>query len=334
MICSLAPLNQPALLIKNLTPGGHWIALDLAGKRPQDRTARSNNSAIGARVEVKTGALFQQYVVGGSAGPVASLPLRIHAGLGQQATVDWLRIMWPDAILQGEVEVAGDRVVAIEEQSRKPSSCPYLFAWDGQRFAFVADFGGVGGLGYYLGNGRYALPDPTEYLPIPQLEPRDGQYVLQSLTPLEEITYFDEVKLMAIDHPAGTQVHPHEMAAISVPPPEFRLFCVRQPMRPVRAVDHRGQDVTDLLQAIDRRYAGATDPDPRFTGLAADHFVDADFGDQLATLSPTARVVLFLHGWVEYGYSSTNYAASQAGQRAKAPDDRSVARRCLGHAGR
>ncbi|MHB8970579.1 MAG: FG-GAP-like repeat-containing protein [Pirellulaceae bacterium] len=315
----LAPLNQPALLLKNLTPGGHWIALDLAGKRPQDRTARSNSSAIGARVEVRTGALFQQYVVGGSAGPVASLPLRIHVGLGQQATVDWLRIMWPDAILQGEVEVAGDRVVAIEEQSRKPSSCPYLFAWDGQRFAFVADFGGVGGLGYYLGNNRYAVPDPTEYLPIPTLEPRDGQYVLQSLTPLEEITYFDQVKLMAIDHPAGTQVHPHEMAAVNVPPPEFRLFCVRQPMRPVQAVDHRGQDVTDLLQAIDRRYAGATDPDPRFIGLAADHFVDADFGDQLANLSSFAHVVLFLHGWVEYGYSSTNYAASQAGQRAKAP---------------
>ena len=152
---------------------------------------------------MKTGALFQQYVVGGSAGPVASLPLRIHAGLGPQATVDWLRIMWPDAILQGEVEMAADRVVAIEEQSRKPSSCPYLFAWDGERFAFVADFGGVGGLGYYLGNGRYASPDPTEYLPIPKLEPRDGHYVLQSLTPLEEITYLDEVKLLAIDHPRG-----------------------------------------------------------------------------------------------------------------------------------
>ncbi len=315
----LAPLNQPALLIENVTPGGHWIAFDLVGKRPQDRTARSNNSAIGARLEVKTGALFQQYVVGGSAGPVTSLPLRIHAGLGPQATVDWLRIMWPDAILQGEVEMAADRVVAVEEQSRKPSSCPYLFAWDGERFAFVADYGGVGGLGYYLGNGRYASPDPTEYLPIPKLEPRDGQYVLQSLTPLEEITYLDEIKLLAIDHPAGTQVHPREMMAISAPPPEFELFCVRQRMFPVRAVNHLGQDVTDLLQAIDRRYAGATNPDPRFTGLAEDHFVEVDFGDQLRALSAAARVVLFLQGWVEYGYSSTNYAASQAGQRAQAP---------------
>ena len=76
----LAPVNQPPVLIENVTRGGHWIAFDLAGKRPQDRTARSNQSAIGARVEVKTGAQFQQYVVGGSAGPVASLPLRSSCG--------------------------------------------------------------------------------------------------------------------------------------------------------------------------------------------------------------------------------------------------------------
>jgi tetratricopeptide (TPR) repeat protein len=315
----LAPVNQPPVLIENVTRGGHWIAFDLAGKRPQDRTARSNQSAIGARVEVSTGAQFQQYVVGGSAGPVASLPLRVHAGLGEHATVDWLRIMWPDAILQGEVELAADRVLSIEEQSRKPSSCPYLFAWDGERFAFVADFGGVGGLGFYTGNGQYALPDPTEYLPIPTLQARDGHYVLQSLTPLEEITYFDEAKLIAVDHPQGTQVHPNEMAAISVAPPAFELFCVRRALFPIQAVDQRGRDVTDELRDIDRRYAGATQPDPRFIGLAADHFVELDFGEQLAGIDPASRVVLFLQGWVEYGYSSTNYAASQAGQRAKAP---------------
>ncbi len=109
------------------------------------------------------------------------------------------------------------------------------------------------------------------------------------------------------------------MAAIRVAPPDFQLFCVRRALLPVQAVDQRGRDVTDELRRIDRRYAGATQPDPRFTGLAADHFVELDFGDQLAGIDPASRVVLFLQGWVEYGYSSTNYAAGQAGQRAKAP---------------
>ena len=42
--------------------------------RERDRKARSNNSAIGARVEVKTGMVFQQLVTGGSSGPVAMPP--------------------------------------------------------------------------------------------------------------------------------------------------------------------------------------------------------------------------------------------------------------------
>ncbi len=315
----LAPLGKPPVLIENVTPGGHWIAFDLAGTRPQEPRARSNQSAIGARVEVRSGTRFQQYVVGGSAGPVASQPLRIHAGLGPYAKVDWLRVLWPDAILQGEVELPADRVMSLEEQSRKPSSCPYLFAWDGERFAFVSDFGGVGGLGYYVSRGTYAQPDPTEYLPLPALRPLDGYYVVQSLTPLEEITYFDEAKLIAVDHPEGTQVYPHEMAAIGAAPPEFELFCVRETLAPIGAVDHRGQDVTDALRAVDRRYAGATRPDPRFTGLAEEHFVELDFGDQLAGIDPAARMVLYLQGWVEYAYSSTNYAAGQAGLRPRAP---------------
>ena len=315
----LLPTDRPGMLLENVTSGGHWIAFDLVGKRPQDQTARSNNSAIGARVEVKSGAHFQQYVVGGTAGPVASLPLRVHAGLGEHAKVDWLRILWPDAILQGEVELAANRVLQIEEDSRKPSSCPFLFVWDGTRFTFVSDFGGVGGLGYYLGNGQYALPDPTEVLPLPVCEPLDGHYVLHALTRLEEITYFDEAKLIAVDHPIGTAVYPHEMAAVQAPPPEFELFCVRQPLFAAQAVDHLGRDVTEQLRHVDRHYAGATQRDHRFIGLAAPHHVDLDFADQLASIDPDARLVLFLHGWVEYGYSSTNYAAAQAGERTQAP---------------
>lgn len=315
----LAPQGQPPQLIENATPGGHWIELDMVGKRPQDAKARSSSSALGARVEVKAGAVYQQFVVGGSSGPVAMAPLRIHAGLGDSPTVDWLRIVWPDAVLQAELEMAGDRATAVEEVPRKTSSCPYLFAWNGEQFEFLADFGGVGGLGYLVSPGVYAAPDPTEYLPIPRLAPREGQYVLQAITPLEEVTYFDEAKLVAVDHPQGTEVYPHEMMAIRVPPPAFEVFCFDRPIEPVRAVDQQGRDVTELVRQVDRRYAGATRPDPRFLGLADEHAVELDFGDRLASLPADARLILVLHGWVEYGYSQTNFAASQAGLRAQAP---------------
>jgi len=315
----LAPIGAAPMLIANATPGGHWIELDLRGTRERGRKARSNSSAIGARVDIKTGMVFQQFMVGGSSGPLAMPPARVHIGLGDNPKVDWLRIVWPDAVVQAEVEVAADRVLKVSEVQRKTSSCPYLFAWNGSRFEFVGDFGGVGGLGYLVAPGVHAKPDPTEYLRIPRLEPRNGEYILQCMTLLEEITYFDEAKLIAVDHPEGTEVYPNEMMAISVAPPAAEIFCFRRPIDPVRAVNERRVDVTDKVLRIDRRYAGATGVSGKFMGLADDHFVELDFGDRLAGVSKGRRLVLFLHGWVEYGYSSTNYAAFQAGKAAKAP---------------
>ena len=315
----LAPIGERPFLIENVTPGGHWIAIDLRGTRGQDRKTRSNNSAVGARLEINSGALSQQYVVGTSSGPVAMSPYRIHAGLGEHTKVDWLRIVWPDAVLQAELELPADQVMMIAELQRKVSSCPHLFAWDGSHFRFISDFGGMGGIGYLAAPGVYARPDPTEYLPIPHLEPLDGEFVFQVLEPIEEVVYFDEAKLIAVDHPAGSHVYPHEMMAISAPPPPFELFCFEETIEPERAVDHRGVDVTERIRKADRRYAGATHPDERFIGLADDHFVELDFGDTLRDVSPHARLVLFLEGWVEYPYSSTNFAASQANLSPRAP---------------
>lgn len=315
----LAPIGEKPFLVENVSPGGHWIEIDLLGTREQDKKSRSNNSAIGARVEIKAGTIFQQYVVGVSSGQVAMPPYRIHAGLGKYAKIDWLRIMWPDAVLQAELELPADQVITITELQRKVSSCPHLFAWDGSHFEFVSDFGGMGGIGYLLTPDSYSKPDPTEYLPVPNLKPRDGEYILQVLEPIEEVVYFDEAKLIAVDHPVETEVYPHEMMAVGAPPPPYEIFCIKDPIEPVRAVDHRGIDVTEKIRVIDRNYAGATDPDSRFTGYAEDHFVELDFGDHLQTASGQSRLVLFLHGSVEYSYSSTNFAASQAGTRLRAP---------------
>jgi len=315
----LVPVGKKPMLIENTTAGGNWIALDLRGIRGKEKKTRSNNSAIGARVEIKTGNVFQQYVVGVGCGPTAMPPLRVHAGLGRHTKVDWLRVIWPDAVLQAELELPGNRVVPVTELSRKTSSCPYLFVWDGERFKFVADFGGVGGLGYLVEPGVYAPPDPTEYLRLPPMKPKDGDYVLQALTPLEEVTYFDEAKLIAVDHPKGTEVYPNEMMAINAKPPKFEVFCYDKAIGPVRAVDHRGKDVTRELRELDRTYAGPTELDHRFIGIAKPHFVELDFGDRLKNISPDKRLVMFLQGWVEYGYSSTAYAAVQAGVRTEAP---------------
>ena len=315
----LAEMNEQPLVIENVTCGGHFVALDLVGTRPRTRMSQSNSSAIGARVEVKSGTVYQQYVVGRASGPTAMAPLRIHAGLGDNAAVQWLRIRWPDAVLQAELELAADQVLKITETQRLSTTCPHLYAWDGSRFDLVSDFGGVGGLGYWIAPGSYAMPDPTEYVYIPRLEPVDGQYVLQALESLEETVYLDEAKLVAVDHPADMEIRPHEMMAINASPPPFEIFCFREPIEPVAAIDHRGINVTERICRIDRSYAGATDVDDRFYGYAENHFVELDFGDRLQGVAAGSRLILVLYGSTQYPYSSINYAAYQAGLRLKAP---------------
>lgn len=315
----LWPAGEQPMLLENATQGGHWIQFDLRGTATKDQKSRSNNSAIGARVEIKSGRILQQYVIGGSTGPTSSAPLRVHAGLGDQAKVEWLRILWPDAALQAELELSADRTATITELNRKGSSCPYLFAWTGSRYEFVCDFGGTGGLGFLLSPGKYAPPDPTEYVPLPNLKPLNGTYSFRCVTPLEEVTYFDEAKLVAVDHPAGTQIYPNEMMAVSGPAPPFEIFCVRETIDPAHAVDGSNRDVTDLLRRVDRRYVGPVAQDVRFMGVAQPHLVDLEFPAGAGKLSDHEQLVLVLNGWVEYGYSSTNYAASQAGVELKAP---------------
>lgn len=315
----LLPSGGKPMLIENATQGGHFIEVDLAGGRDRSKKTRSDNSAIGARVDVKTGTVVQQYTVGAASGALAMPPLRIHAGLGENTNVDWLRVVWPDVVFQSETELAGGQVHQVSEIQRKEVSCPHLFAWNGFRFELVSDFGGMGGLGYLVGPGQYNRPDPTEYVRIPNLKPLGNEYVLQVLEPLEEVTYLDEAKLLAVDHPEGTEVYPNEMMAVSVPPPPFAVFCFKGAIEPMRAVDHRGADVTEALRRIDRQYAGATELDHRFTGFAKEHFVELDFGDRLAKVAPDARLILVLEGSVEYDYSTTTFAAAQAGLRLKAP---------------
>ena len=94
----------------------------------------------------------------------------------------------------------------ISELQRKISSCPVLFAWNGQRFEFVTDFAGVGGLGYFSAPGVSAPPQVLEHVKIePEpAPPPDGVYELRVTEPMEEAAYIDRLELLAIDHPAGS----------------------------------------------------------------------------------------------------------------------------------
>ena len=91
---------------------------------------------------------------------------------GQPAGADAVRVLWPSGILQSETTPVGRTrrtcppaapappALVIEELDRKPSSCPFLFTWNGERFEFVTDFLGAGEMGYWEAPGVRNAPDP------------------------------------------------------------------------------------------------------------------------------------------------------------------------------
>ncbi|MBL9086925.1 MAG: VCBS repeat-containing protein [Planctomycetia bacterium] len=312
----LAGRGAPPAYLRNAAPvAGHALRLRLRGvpDRVEGRTW-TNARGLGADVEVKAGDLLARRAVQAGAGFPGQASDVLVVGLGGAARADFVRVRWPDGVLQSEHEVPTGRLHEIVEVNRKIASCPVIFAWDGETFRYVADCLGSGGLGFYAGPPLgYAPPDPTEVIRLPALAPRDGRFVVQLLENLEEVSYLDEARLLVVDHPADLEVFPDERFAVAEPMPTDRLHAVATRVFPRRAVDERGRDVLARLLADDRATVDGFEKDPRFLGLARPHHVELDFGDALPALAPGERLVMCLSGWIEYGYSKTVYAAQQAG---------------------
>jgi tetratricopeptide (TPR) repeat protein len=333
------------------------VGVQLAGKV-------SNRTGVGAKIDLRAGSL-QQKLETYSASP-APAPASVLFGLGSREKADAVRIIWPSGVVQSETEFgkpAGTdnlATLSVTELDRKPSSCPFLYAWNGERFEFITDFMGGGEIGYLEEPGRYNIPDPDEYVRLrdDQLRAKDGKFQLRVTNELEEALFVDRLQLLAITHPAGTEVYPNE--GMTHPPKPFKLYFTRNARPPLSAVDDHGHDVLDRITALDRRY-----PDDfgleRIRGYAQEHSLTMDLGisnkskvqrpmahvrdfrssliayDKTQTLdigggtldagrvlqkrneSKSERIILLMTGWTDYAWSSDNVAASQSGHQMKLP---------------
>src|SRR5256886_11705714 len=152
--------HGPAVLLKN--EGGNknnWLRLSLKG-------LNSNKSAIGTKVEVFAGGNRQKFEIYGSNGYLGQNSPYLTVGLGQAKQADVVRMLWPVAVLQDEIEVAGNKQQDFLELVRRGSSCPTLFAWDGERYQLVADVLGAGVIGHWVAPGERNIPRPTEWVKI------------------------------------------------------------------------------------------------------------------------------------------------------------------------
>ncbi|MCC6526386.1 MAG: hypothetical protein IT373_27310 [Polyangiaceae bacterium] len=133
-------------------------------------------------------------------------------------------------------------------------SCPILYSWDGQGFAFESDMYTSGTLGLWLGT-RYRKPDPNDAYVLRQpLTERDGLLELRLVEELEEIDYLDQVRLFAVDVPADRQVvaWANNVPGSAVVLAE-RLVTIGQTRLPLLSAVHleSGQNVTGKLALSD-----------------------------------------------------------------------------------
>ncbi|MFM7148323.1 MAG: CRTAC1 family protein, partial [Gemmataceae bacterium] len=321
---------QPELLLASSTglaivgvekSKNHGLLVQLSGRMAIESggmVVRCNADAIGTQVVAQTQELWtSQENATLSAGPGQSRqPLLL--GLGGHTTADVVRLRWPDGTLQAELDLASG-LARIPQANRKKTSCPVLFTWDGKQYRFVTDMLGAGALGELLIDGSTRMPRPEESVKIEadQLAPRDGHYELVLAEPMDEITYLDALRLEVVDHPRELSVFPDERFATGGKPPTQKIIAFGPRIFPEKARDHRGQDLHSTLSRWDREMARGF-ARRAWIGFAEEHFVELDFGAQVAKL-PAGPLYLCLAGWTDYPFPESIWAANQAGVPMKPP---------------
>ncbi len=263
---------------------------------------RSNANGLGIRIEIAS-ASFRLHRT------VQAPPIEI--GVGPREQLDSLTARWFDLPFNiVDVKVDPQRPLEVPEPVLPTGSCPYLYAWDGERFRFVTDLLGSAPLGLRVSDTVFAHADPREHVSLgddTRFRPREGRYVVQITEELREVLYLDEAKLVVVDHPAGTEVHTTDKFRPGPPFPPGELWTLqrRVPLRAASRLD--GSDCTDLLQAVDdRRVSPHRLRIPQLRGLAEPHGVVLDFGP----LAVDRPLVLALTGWLRFGGGMANVAAS------------------------
>jgi tetratricopeptide (TPR) repeat protein len=303
-----------AVLLRN-EGGNKNNSLRLALKGLND-----NKSAIGTKVEVFSGGIRQKFEVYGSSGYLGQNSPYLTIGLGQAKEADVVRMLWPTGVLQDEISVAANTPQNITELDRRGSSCPTLFAWDGQEYKLVGDMLGAGVVGHWIaaekGNVERNIARPTEAIKIDRawLREKNGKLSLRFMEPLEESVYLDQAKLLAVDHPADLDVYPNEYFASNPPYPPFKVVLSNknEARPPAGAWDEHGHNVLPDLLA--HRYFG----DFRvlsFQGFAEPHTLELDLGEPYRG----GPLWLLVHGEIEYYSATSMYAADQAKIRPFAP---------------
>lgn len=143
-------------------------------------------------------------------------------------------------VIGGAVAIgAGAIVIALATKE----SCPFIYSYDGEKYIFDAEpYGGA----VCQGLKR------TEWCKLEHIREVNQMYKIKITNEVDETQFTDEIKLLVIDHPAGTEAIPDEFG---------NIHTVSQPFLPLKAHDKKNREILSYIEENDWVYWQSQDQD-------------------------------------------------------------------------
>ncbi|MDP8259590.1 MAG: prepilin-type N-terminal cleavage/methylation domain-containing protein [Candidatus Gygaella obscura] len=131
-------------------------------------------------------------------------------------------------------------------------SCPFVYAFNGEKYEFVNETIPFAGLGHPIGRGVYNTPDPDEYLRSDfAFVPKEGSFSIKYHENFGEVDYIDKSNIIVIDHPKDIEVFSNERTSLLKPLPKYKIWQTKDLTPPVSAVDDDGNDILNYISKRD-----------------------------------------------------------------------------------
>jgi Flp pilus assembly protein TadD len=270
---------------------------------------RINSFGIGGEMQIRSQLLAQTQII--------ASPL-LHFGLGDHPAAQFVRIEWPNGLIQTEFDPKPNQVLLAEQ--RLKGSCPFLYTWNGCEIKFLKDVAPMSAaLGSHDANDKVERIEQTEgwfKISDRDLKAHEGSLDLRLTDEYWESYFIDRYALTAIDHPADTELLVDERVA--TPPVPLRTYLVSPPHSFAAARDEHGNDVRPVIEKHDSKYVDTFSPGA-YEGITQKHWVELELPSDAPVQGP---LYLVGDGWLHPWDEATLIAVNQ-GKHEK-PEDLSI----------
>jgi hypothetical protein len=102
--------GSPEILMNRTKSGHHWILLNLVG-------VKDNRDGLGTKVKITTAHGSQYNEATTAVSYNSASDKRVHFGLGEDAVIESIELVWPSGTKQVLRDVKADQVLTIREAS-------------------------------------------------------------------------------------------------------------------------------------------------------------------------------------------------------------------------